>query len=397
MLDRIFDEFGLIVCGWSGEWDVALRSAVERVSSHRFGTYWTTRGEPNPVAQKLISLRRAATIQISGADSFFKDLSDKVQAIEEFALSDPVAPRVAVARLKRYLSDASQQINLHDLLVSETERVFKAVRSDRYSPNFNVSYQDLRDRLAWYESDLSVLLPLMICGGYWADPNQAPYFLQCIKRLADRATSGVGRAATVELQAYPALVLFYGAGTACLTRGNYSFLSGMFHLKVRDWNGDEVPIVKALNTLRVMHLDDQRKLPGYENCCAPLSDHLFSVMRGFLREFIPDDLAYDEAFDWFEYLLGLIHCDQTTSDQDLSALKAKGEWEIRAPWGRFVWKGLHADVATVRQKADLRKGQPVPPHIGALLGHGFFGSEERYVDLKRGFDSQVAMILAGHL
>ena len=36
LLDRIFDEFGLIVCGWSAEWDGALRSALIRAPSRRF-------------------------------------------------------------------------------------------------------------------------------------------------------------------------------------------------------------------------------------------------------------------------------------------------------------------------------------------------------------------------
>ena len=30
LLDRIFDEFGLIVCGWSAEWDSGLRDAILR-------------------------------------------------------------------------------------------------------------------------------------------------------------------------------------------------------------------------------------------------------------------------------------------------------------------------------------------------------------------------------
>ncbi|MBY5533614.1 hypothetical protein HFO58_10605 [Rhizobium leguminosarum] len=38
-LDRILDEFGLIVCGWSGEWDQALRAAFERCSSRRYATF----------------------------------------------------------------------------------------------------------------------------------------------------------------------------------------------------------------------------------------------------------------------------------------------------------------------------------------------------------------------
>ena len=30
LLDRVFDEFGLVVCGWSGAWDPALRAAITR-------------------------------------------------------------------------------------------------------------------------------------------------------------------------------------------------------------------------------------------------------------------------------------------------------------------------------------------------------------------------------
>src|SRR5207248_9687258 len=43
LIDRILDEYGLIVCGWSAAWDIALREAVERCGSRRFTTYWTTR------------------------------------------------------------------------------------------------------------------------------------------------------------------------------------------------------------------------------------------------------------------------------------------------------------------------------------------------------------------
>ena len=45
-LDRILDEFGLIICGWSAEWDGALRNALLRAQSRRFTTYWATRAIP---------------------------------------------------------------------------------------------------------------------------------------------------------------------------------------------------------------------------------------------------------------------------------------------------------------------------------------------------------------
>jgi hypothetical protein len=44
-LDRVFDEYGLIVCGWSGEWDHALREAILRAPNRRYPMYWVARGE----------------------------------------------------------------------------------------------------------------------------------------------------------------------------------------------------------------------------------------------------------------------------------------------------------------------------------------------------------------
>jgi hypothetical protein len=82
LLDRIFDEFGLIVCGWSGEWDTALRSVIERVSTRRFGTYWTTRSKPSPVAEKLIALRRHARCNWIGERELF-NRSDPVKKVLE--------------------------------------------------------------------------------------------------------------------------------------------------------------------------------------------------------------------------------------------------------------------------------------------------------------------------
>ena len=72
-LDRIFDEFGLIVCGWSADWDSALRKAIFRAPSRRFTTYWAVRGEPGDKAQRLIDHRRAQVISIKDADTFFHD------------------------------------------------------------------------------------------------------------------------------------------------------------------------------------------------------------------------------------------------------------------------------------------------------------------------------------
>ena len=58
LLDRVFDEYGLIVCGWSADWDTALYRAFERCPSHRYTTFWASRNAPGEKAARLIDLRR---------------------------------------------------------------------------------------------------------------------------------------------------------------------------------------------------------------------------------------------------------------------------------------------------------------------------------------------------
>ena len=132
MLDRIFDEFGLIVCGWSADWDEALRKAILRAPSRRFATYWTVCGEASQSAQQVINHRGAHVINIKGADSFFQSLQQQVQSLEEFSRPHPLSTEAAVASLKRYLAESRFRIQLTDLVNDELERVGQATSAQTF-------------------------------------------------------------------------------------------------------------------------------------------------------------------------------------------------------------------------------------------------------------------------
>jgi hypothetical protein len=132
LLDQVFDEFGLIVAGWSAEWDI-LRGALERCPSRRFTTFWAQRGTLSPKAADLAALRRATMLNIPDADSFFSELASNVRALESLSASDPVSGKVAVARMKRYLPRPEHGIALADLVHAETERVKGALTEPRFS------------------------------------------------------------------------------------------------------------------------------------------------------------------------------------------------------------------------------------------------------------------------
>lgn len=79
LLDRIVDEHGLIVAGWSGEWDHALRAAITRAPGRRFPTYWLVRGKLRPAAADLATHRAARHVAAGDADALFSQLQQRVE------------------------------------------------------------------------------------------------------------------------------------------------------------------------------------------------------------------------------------------------------------------------------------------------------------------------------
>ena len=81
LLDRIIEEHGFIVCGWSAAWDTALRRAFERRKARRYTTYWADVVPPGEHASRLIELLEGDFIQVKGADDFFTGIVDKVKSL----------------------------------------------------------------------------------------------------------------------------------------------------------------------------------------------------------------------------------------------------------------------------------------------------------------------------
>ena len=128
-LGQVFDEFGLVVCGWSAEWDTALRNAIERAPARRYSMYWMTKGELGDAAKRVIHRRAGIEVSITDADTFFESLFAKVSAIDEFAQPHPLSIAAAVAATKRYLSDPQSRIKLADLIDDEAQRVARELSS----------------------------------------------------------------------------------------------------------------------------------------------------------------------------------------------------------------------------------------------------------------------------
>lgn len=109
ILKRIFNDYGLIVCGWSAEYDTALKEAIRSATNRRYSLFWTSYGElkANEEAKLLIDEREGIPIitnKIGGADGFFTKLQEKVEQIEKISIHRPRTEALILSTLKDYLS-----------------------------------------------------------------------------------------------------------------------------------------------------------------------------------------------------------------------------------------------------------------------------------------------------
>ncbi|MCH7737440.1 MAG: zinc ribbon domain-containing protein [Chloroflexi bacterium] len=81
LLDRVIDEYGFIISGWSAEWDTALRGAFERNKTQRYSMFWASRNPPRQDAAHLIELRGGEFVQIKDPDSFFTSIAESLAGL----------------------------------------------------------------------------------------------------------------------------------------------------------------------------------------------------------------------------------------------------------------------------------------------------------------------------
>ncbi len=309
LLDRILDEFGLIVCGWSAEWDTALRSAVERAVSRRFSHFWAVRGEPGNAAKRLIERRQAQILPIVDADSFFSELARLVEALEQFSRPHPLSTEAAVASLKSYLTDPKHRIHLANLVDGEVKRVLETTSS----PAFALQGSSARDanaftaRVRAYEAACETLMAMAAVGGYWVEGWHYATWRTALTRLITRQEEAdLNR--WVKLQRYPATLLLYalGLGAVEADERGLQFLGQLFGTPVHGEHQEDKTAVELLPPFCLFKRSDELKklLEGMDNHRAPLNERLHVLLQPQLRSFIPES-RFTYAFDRLEVLIAL--------------------------------------------------------------------------------------------
>lgn len=384
-LDRILDEYGLIVSGWSGDWDIALRAAIKRCPTRRFTTFWATRSPLSEKAKRLADHRQSVVLQTIDANHLFETLWEKVRALDDMAAPHPLSAKMAVATVKRYLVDPTAKIRLRDLVHEETEKLF----FEMSGPAFAAQAQhqpagELTKRIEKYEALCEILLSVIVTGTYWGNEGATNLWVNCLQRIANPVESGGGLVYLIKLRRYPALLLLYGAGLAAVAAGNYQTLAAVLTKpKVTNNQGKYEAICSEVNPSGVMEQNIGHLLPGMDRRHTPVSVYLFDKLRGPLQDYLPRDEDYQDAFDRFEYLLGLVYAD-------LYRWEARNGW--LGPVGCFAWRSnlFHQEN---RMSNKIRDELETEGTNWLPLKAGFFGgSVEQAKIAKAKFDDFLSHI-----
>jgi hypothetical protein len=368
LLDRVFDEYGLIICGWSGDWDQALRDALERRKGRRFSTYWIARGEPSPKALDLINHMAAGVVRTSGADEFFEDLWGRVQSLDDISRKHPLSASVAVATLKRYLAKDEHRIQLADLIKTETENAYaKLVNVDFFGKPYPNDKDGYRQKFDYYNSSLETLVSLIANGCYWGKEEHVNVWVRAIERFARSGQAILGSTTChPDLRSYPGTLLLYAGGVAAVLGRNYTTLESIFKANCYRLGEDQISI---LEHLRRDHgsLEAAGVLEGNQN--ASRSDYLYKQMRKIVALLEPDESELQMAFDRFECFVALGFLNQK-----VGAKSTGGTTQVRletdgligyTPIGRFG-RQFHSSniLKELRTEVDLEGAQWSPLQAG---------------------------------
>ena len=375
-LDRVLDEYGLIVAGWSADYDGALREALARTPGLRYSTYWLAHGKLGEEAGKLVALRQARVVGGLDADQFFHRLRDGVHALDDLAGGAPLSVRAAVATAKRLLPRAEERIRLSDLVQDATERAREAAPTPT---DFGVLHQldDYRRRLHVIEEASAIICALMATGCRWGDDVHLPLWQRTIQRLGTWPLTG-GVVAGLNLRRYPATLALYAGGIGALIDGKLSTAASLLLTPVTVDGGRQL----AARTLAVAAVLDQGLMQSVRQAetgntsttfHTPANDHVHDQLRPLLRDQVPDDELYSDLFDRFEYLVSLAIA-QHAGDHPL--LGGRWSWRHRGTGsasefvvGELQGRGDQSALVTSRLLPSAGRGLQV---VETLRRHVFF-------------------------
>jgi hypothetical protein len=285
-----------------------------------------------------------------------------------------------LTRVKDLGGDPTKGPALRDVVAREASRAIDAMRGESFAAKgIGFSNEELVRRVAAYEGLVDDLGRAAALLGYWSHTVDPRLLSWLVQRLANAVDRGEGLIQWLNLIRYPAVLIVYAGGLGAVIGGREGLLGPLLTRSIIRENDGLKPAATHLTSDHVLSGDLPDRLWLPERRRTPMSDHLMEITRPWLEELEPDQIAFERAFDRYEFLAGLLMFDLTRGDS------GRG-W---GPIGRFQWRSRYGGGITEEVGAELDANAVDWPLVRA---GAFRGSGERAAESFRGYVEHLRQI-----
>ncbi|MGA5873989.1 SIR2 family protein [Streptomyces cinereoruber] len=368
LLDRVLDEYGLIVCGWSADWDKALVRAVGSTRPRRYPLFWSQYGRFSDAARNLTAQHKAVVIDGKSADELFTGLVRSVEALDRLTTA-PITRDIAVVQLKRALPDPVRRIELFDLVEQAVDQITSrsTLEHKPVLASADPRPATFEPNVLGYRADSDTLLHLLANGVFHDDGTYDHVWQRAVERLVRlRDTTPSSYNEYLEkLRHLPALLATWTIGVAAILSHREELLAKALYRPEWTYPHSGHPLQGPawyLNPTWVLDTDAMHNLHPASNGSRlpyPQSNWLKETLREPFRLIEPSDIAYREACARFEFVTSMIAMD---TDSSFMGYPWAGEFLLDSIWG-YDDNGLAGTIG-----AELTDTWP-------LLAAGAFGGD----------------------
>lgn len=371
-LGRLFQDFGLIVCGWSGDYDFALANEIIANHNARYTTYWLHRSQLSEKAREIGRQREAKFIEIESADHAFQQLSGFVAALQTMPLEGQ-DEAVMTASVKRYLPRPECRVQLDDLISSECQATMgrcKLIEAGYYPAGIGAGedhFHAYRKRVWEYDVACSTLTSMTLALGYYGNKTATDLFVKLLARVSTNFGSNYG-SIEAHLRNYPAALLWSAFGTGSIANNNLENAARLLRATIsKDWPHEE-PIGQDLNIGEILSHERADFLFAENYKSVPklysgAEDHVITVLSKCAKHLFLTEAEVGSAFDGFGYLWQLTLWDWSKQHGEEPHVPYLREWRISS---QESWRKSPEAKLFDRLRADKQN---------ALIQMGFFGGD----------------------
>ena len=309
-LMRIFEDYGLITCGWSATWDVGLVNIINQSPVSRYNSFFTDVRTANHDLIELAEKRKGETVKIDGADALYNELYEQTDALRKNEVSKALDLDILLARIKKYLIDKKYEIEFEELIDNLSDDAYDRVQS---IANYNVplTSDSFNAFFELHRTAVHNLIEVSIVIGRWGKPVHVKKIGQVIVRLCllpwknGRTTCGH----TNYVHGVGATLLLNALGISCVRYENYAGLNEVVKLDVPAenfifYNSRQ----KLLCLIGESHLGREvlNELIG-QRYYFPYSIIIYNELKPFFDKVFDLESEYESHFYIWEHMKSLLY------------------------------------------------------------------------------------------